>query len=90
MREVYELYLGNKSPDDVFAAAKAGQPGKEQLNRQLFYAHLYVGIWHELQGDKRKALEDLTKAAQDYRIGHYMWDVARVHRDLLRRELEKK
>ncbi len=28
----------------------------------------------------------MTKAADDYRIGHYMGDVARVHRDLLKKE----
>lgn len=90
MRQVYDLYAGKLKPDDVLAAATAGELGKEQLNRQLFYAHLYVGIYHELEGNKKVALEHLQKAAEEHRIGHYMWDVARVHRDLLRKELEKK
>jgi lipoprotein NlpI len=88
MREVYELYLGQKKPEEVFAAARAGKPDGELLNRQLFYAHLYVGIWHDLNGDKRKALAEL-RAAADRPIGHYMWDVARVHRDMLAKEIEK-
>ena len=90
MRQVYDLYLGVKTPDDVFAAAKANDPGKELLNRQLFYAHLYVGIYHELEGNKKRALDHLERATEDHRIGHYMWDVARVHRDLLKKELDKK
>ena len=90
MRQVYDLYAGKLKPDDVLAAAKAGEPGKDVLNRQIFYAHLYVGIYHELEGNKKLALEHLQKAAQEHRIGHYMWDVARVHRDLLRKDLEKK
>jgi len=90
MREVYDLYLGKLKPADVFKAARDGKPEPEQLNRQLFYAHLYVGIWHELNGDKEKALAELRTAAEKYRIGHYMGDVARVHRDLLAKELEKK
>jgi lipoprotein NlpI len=89
MRQVYELYLGQKTPDEVLAAAKAGDPGKELLNRQLFYAHLYVGIYHELAGNKKLALEHLQRATEEHRIGHYMWDVARVHRDLLRKELKQ-
>jgi lipoprotein NlpI len=89
MKEVYDLYLGKIKPADVMATAQAGKPAPEQLNRQLFYAHLYVGIYHDLLGEKQKALEHLQQAA-DHRIGHYMWDVARVHRDILQKELEKK
>ena len=31
-----------------------------------------------------------TGALAEHRIGHYMWDVARVHRDLLRDAAKKK
>ena len=84
MRQVYDLFKGELKPDDVLAAAKAGNPPKGQLNSQLFYAHLYVGIYYDLAGDRKRALENLD-AAVDHRIGHYMWDVARVHRDLLKK-----
>jgi len=84
MRQVYDLFKGELKPDDVLAAAKAGNPAKGQLNSQLFYAHLYVGIYYDLAGDRKRALENLD-AAVDHRIGHYMWDVARVHRDLLKK-----
>lgn len=90
MRQVYELYSGNLKPEDVLAKAMADEPKPRQLNNQLFYAHLYVGIYYDIEGDKMKALEHLQAATNDYRIGHYMWDVARVHRDLLKKELEKK
>ncbi|MCI0685091.1 MAG: tetratricopeptide repeat protein [Gemmataceae bacterium] len=89
MRQVYDLYAGKLKVDDVLAAAKAGAPAKDRLNGQLFYAHLYVGIYLELEGNKKLALEHLRKAADEHRIGHYMWDVARVHRDILRKELDK-
>jgi lipoprotein NlpI len=81
MRQVYDLYKGDLKPDDVLSAAKA--------SRELFYAHLYVGIYYDLQGDKKKAFEHLNQATEKHRIGHYMWDVARVHRDLLANELKK-
>jgi lipoprotein NlpI len=86
MRQVYDLYVGAKKPQDVLDAARAGKPAAELLNRQLFYAHLYLGIWHDLKGDKRQALDHLRTAADQHRIDHYMWDVARVHRDLLAKE----
>jgi lipoprotein NlpI len=87
MRHVYDMFNGKLQPTDVLAAAQAGKPGKELLNHQLFYAHLYVGIFYDIEGDASQALQHLNKAADDYRIGHYMWDVARVHRDLLKKTL---
>ena len=68
---------------------KAGKPSEDKLNERLFYAHLYLGLFFESEGDAKKALEHLTVAA-DHKIGHYMWDVARVHRDLLRKDIKKK
>ena len=64
-------------------------PGTEALTRQLFYAHLYVGIYYDLEGDAPRALAHLNKAVDEYRIGHYMWDVARVQRDVLKAPKKK-
>jgi lipoprotein NlpI len=85
MRQVYDLFKGDLKPAQVMAAADAGQTEPALHNRQLFYAHLYVGIYYDLLGDKTKALSHLQQAV-DHKIGHYMWDVARVHRDLLQAE----
>ena len=52
--------------------------------------HLYLGLYYEATGDGRLALEHLTKAADDHPFPHYMGDVARVHRDLLRKQAKKK
>jgi lipoprotein NlpI len=89
MRQVYDLYKGDLKPADVMAAANGTKGTAAQRNSQLFYAHLYVGIYFDLLGDKKKAFEHLNKATEDHRIGHYMWDVARVHRDLLAKEIKK-
>ena len=89
MKEIYELFAGRLKPGDVLDAAKAGKPSEDKLNERLFYAHLYLGLFFESEGDAKKALEHLTVAA-DHKIGHYMWDVARVHRDLLRKDIKKK
>lgn len=86
LMEVYALYQGKATPEDVLAAAKAGQPSREELKERLFYGHLYLGLYYEAAGDKKKALEHMALAADDYRIGHYMGDVARVHRDILKKQ----
>jgi hypothetical protein len=88
MRQVYDLYKGDLKPEDVLATANAGKVDDVRRNSQLFYAHLYVGIYFDLLNDKKIALAHLNKAVDDYRIGHYMWDVARVHRDILKKELK--
>lgn len=90
MRQIYDLYLGKMTVEEVLdLAAKTNAGDKKAVNAQLFYAHLYVGILRELEGKKEAALEHLQRATEDHRIGHYMWDVARVHRDLLKKELKK-
>jgi lipoprotein NlpI len=83
MRQVYDLFKGDLKPDDVFTASRAGSPSKETLSHRLFYAHLYVGIYYDLLGDRKQALAQLELAVE-HRIPHYMWDVARIHRDILK------
>jgi lipoprotein NlpI len=95
MRQVYELFSGRLKAADVLAAARVAPLGgddvnKEALNRQLFYAHLYLGIYYDLEGQGAEALTHLNKAADESRINHYMWDVARIHRDLLKIRLKHK
>ena len=84
MMEVYDLFRGKAKPADVLKAVDAGKPSAEQLKQRRFYAHLYLGLYYESLGDTKRALQHLT-IATDHRIGHYMWDVARVHRDVLRK-----
>jgi lipoprotein NlpI len=86
MMTIYDLYRGKLAPDDVLAAAAAGEPSEEQLNTQLFYAHLYVGLYYEAAGDAAQAKKHIDLAADRHRIGHYMGDVARIHAKMLKKE----
>jgi len=86
MMQVYSLFAGKLKPEDVMASVEQGKPTDAELNGRRFYAHLYLGLYYDVLGDKTKALEHLAKASDDYKIGHYMWDVARVHRDVLRKD----
>lgn len=89
MMQVYALFAGKIKPEAVLASVEEGSPAEADLNARRFYAHLYLGLYHDVLGDKKKALEHMTKAADDHKIGHYMWDVARVHRDVLRKDDKK-
>ena len=74
MREVYQMFRGTLTPEQVLSAA-GSQPAA------LFYAHLYVGLYFEAQGMSARALEHIKIAAADRfeREGGYMHMVARVH-----------
>jgi len=85
MMQVYDLYRGALKPSDVLAAAEAGDVTPPQRQQRLFYAHLYLGLYYDATGDRKRALEHITRAAGKYRIPHYMGDVARVHEALLRK-----
>ncbi len=79
MKEVLKLFAGELKPADVLAAAEAAKLDGEEKAAARFYAHLYVGLYHEAAGDAAKAKEHITTAAEKYKIGHYMWDVAAAH-----------
>ena len=83
MMQIYELYRGQRKPEDVLAAAEAGDAPREAKTLRRFYAHLYVGLWYEAAGKPDEAREHILKAEAN-KIGHYMWDVAHVHAERLR------
>jgi lipoprotein NlpI len=84
MMEIYGLFEGKLKPEEVLKAATAGEPIRELENQQLFYAHLYVGLWHAAQGNAAEAKQHILEA-EKHKIGHYMWDVAHVHAERLRK-----
>ncbi len=86
MMEIYRLFKGEGTIDEVMRAAQTGQSDPEVRNRQLFYAHLYLGLYHEALGDGTEARRNLVLAAERYPVNHYMGDVARVHADRLRQQ----
>ena len=67
----------------VVASAKASNEDAAKL--QMFYAHLYLGLYYESEGDAKKAREHIDLAAGEFNGRDYMGAVARVHRDLLRK-----
>ena len=78
MREIYEMFRGRMSPQEVLSAAGAQASAR-------FYAHLYRGLYHEAWGRTEAAREEIFLAADARfaRFGGYMHGVAVVHRNLL-------
>jgi len=78
MTQVYEMFAGRLSPDEVMAAA-GEQP------RAQFYAHLYIGLYHEAMGRDDEARPAILASAEDRfaSAGGYMHAVAVVHRNQL-------
>ncbi len=90
MMVVYDLFKGTAKPEDVLKACEEGNPDRDQKNARLFYAHLYLGLYCEGTGDAKGALKHLAEATDKPKVHPYMWDVARVHRDLLREKQREK
>ena len=77
--KIYDLFRGTAKPEDVFAAAEAGNVKDDLRKKQRFYANYYVGMYYECVGEPKKSLEYLKTAVEKYPIGDYMMDVAKVH-----------
>jgi len=89
LMRIYAMYQGQATADDVLAAARAGDPGKNELRERLFYAHLYIGLYEEAHGRIDPARDEIA-LAEKYADHGYMGDVARVHQTLIARNAESK
>ena len=85
MRQIYDLFAGVGTVEDVMTAVQAGEPDPATLNQRLFYAHQYLGLYYEAAGDRERMLKHTAEAVEKP-IGHYMYDVAKVHLQLRKSE----
>ena len=79
MAQVHSLFAGKAKPEDVLKAAEAGDAKSPKRNGQLFYAHLYLGLYYEATGEDLKCREHIQKAVTQFPSDSPMGDVARVH-----------
>jgi lipoprotein NlpI len=86
MMKTYELIQGKAKPEEVLATVDNAKLKGEEKNEALFYAHLYIGLNYEAEGNEKKCLEHLTTAVEKYKISHYMWDVGNVHLQLAKKK----
>tara|TARA_Y100000588_G_C14069992_1_gene845372 strand:- start:36 stop:806 length:771 start_codon:yes stop_codon:yes gene_type:complete len=89
MMEVHALFGGKSTPEKVLAKARAGDVKGARLERQLFYAHLYLGIWYETNKEFKLRDQYIALAAAVADKHGYMGDVARVHAELNKIKVSK-
>jgi len=87
---VYDLLAGKEgtTPESILKAADESKESPAYKTRRYFFAHFYIGMWYEIQGNKEKALQHLYKAAANefgQESGTYMWQVARIHYNQLKK-----
>lgn len=74
VRAIYELYAGRATVEEVL---KSGS-----TDRDRFYSHLYVGLYYEAAGEKKRSRNHIAQAVASFKLTDYMWHVARVHQQL--------
>lgn len=89
MTEIYRMFRGKLMPQEVVQRASADPQSAADLQRRLFYAHLYVGLYLDVTGQTRLAREHLELAVKRYPSPHYMHDVARIHLAHLNKRAEQ-
>jgi lipoprotein NlpI len=79
MAQIHSLFAGTSDQVAVIAAANDPTVGEQNLRNHLCYAHLYLGLFHEVLGHTEQAREHLCKAAINFKMPHYMGRTAQVH-----------
>jgi lipoprotein NlpI len=87
--DVYRLFAGDLTADELLARVDRAGVAPSERQKRLFYAELYIGLNEFVEGRIDSAETHLTEAVKNdwgakARGGPgWMWQVARVHRDLL-------
>lgn len=82
MAEIFKMFAGEVQPQDVIKAAESAIVSSEQdRNTNLYYAHLYTGLYYEMIGQPEDSIASMKEAlavAPDEK-GILMAQVAKVH-----------
>src|SRR5437867_10614298 len=79
MTQIYALYAGKGSAEEVMKAATSGKSSPAELNERMFYARLYLGLYFDMAANEKMAREHIFQAADLFQVESYMGDVARIH-----------
>jgi lipoprotein NlpI len=82
--DVYKLFAKDVAPEQILKNIAAAKIDKTEREKRLFYAHLYIGLNHALEGRDKPARVHLRKAVANEwgpEAGYgprYMWHVGRL------------
>lgn len=85
MSQIYEMFAGRMTPAEVLKAAEKTsarvKAGSRQQKLQLYYAHLYTGLYYEMLKDPIAAVASLKLAEESNPLEktNFMGQVAQVH-----------
>lgn len=85
---LHDLYAGKGSAAAVLAEAEGGGLTAEAKNENLFYAHYYLGKYHQARREREQALAHLEEAPR-HPISHFMAACARIDLKRLRMESDR-
>src|SRR5690606_37838721 len=86
---VYRLFAGDVQPEAILEEIERSRLSTVERDKRLFYAHLYIGLWHAVHDRPQQALPHLTASRNNPwapQAGYgprYMWHVGRLHHQLL-------
>lgn len=86
---VYKLFDESIKPDTILSSIAEAKIDKDEREKRLFYAQLYIGLNYDILGKPKQAKEHLRKAVANKwgpTAGYgpnYMWHVGRLHYELL-------
>ena len=92
---VYRLFSGETTPEAILMSIAAAEIDAAEREKRLFYAQLYIGLNHAVEDRPRQAVVHLREAVANTwgpKAGygpHYMWEVGRLHFELLQKQLAK-
>ena len=87
--DVYRLFAGTIAADDILERIADADIDERNRQKRLFYAELYIGLELAVSDEPAEARKHLALAAENSwpePAGYgprYMWQVARLHRDLI-------
>ena len=95
LMEVFQMYQGTVSPEELLEAARTTSLPEEAAAGFRFYTYLYVGFFYWAEDKPAQARDVLSLAADPQlfeagreRISRYMWDVAVIAQHEVVAEIE--
>lgn len=89
LMQVQQLIQGKGTVEEVIAACEKGGAGSEGQKQSRFYGYLYIGLYYDVLNDAKNA-EKYLQMCVDQNFPCYMYDVAKIHLDLLKKKAARK